>query len=74
MYIAMYLCTYVHCDYLISTVRQYDTINYGVGLMIISDWWLRTRSKFNLQGKFKDIHGNIGSLETPQQVQIHPSI
>ena len=40
--------------------------------MIISAWWLRTSSKFKRQ-EFEEIYRNIGSLETPNQVQIHPS-
>ena len=39
--------------------------------IIISAWWLRTGSKFSGQ-EFKDIHRNIGSSETPKQVQIPP--
>ena len=34
--------------------------------MIISARWPRTNSKFSAQ-EFKEIHRNIGSLETPKQ-------
>ena len=37
--------------------------------MIVSAWWLQTSSKFIGQ-EFKEIHLNIGSLETPKQVRI----
>ena len=40
--------------------------------MNISARWLRTSSKFSEQ-EFEQIHKNIGSLETPKQVQISSS-
>ena len=40
-------------------------------MMITSDWWLRTSSKFSVQ-EFEEIHGNIEFMKSLKQVRIPP--